>query len=144
MDNRRVQIYHADELRLDSMIPVGHFGNGYLVTNRLMGYPSFVVGDKIVVDEVEIGEIMAVVQAPMDDRWEVFYRVIAETVEAVPAAEVEAVPARRRTRKPKPAAPPAGLAQAEADARLASAMLASMEDAGGEGIPDAGGYEDEG
>ena len=143
MDNRRVQIYHADELRLDSMIPVGHFGNGYLVTNRLMGYPSFVVGDKIVVGEAESGEIMAVVQSPMDDRWEIFYRV-AETVEAVPAAEVEAVPARHRTRKPKPAAPPAGPAQAEAEARLASAMLASMEDAGGGDIPDAGGHENEG
>jgi len=146
MANRRVQIYHGDELRLDSLIPEEHFGDGYLVTNRLMGYPPFTVGDRIVVGEAESGEITAVVQSPMDDRWEIFYRVIAETVEAVPA---EAVPAKRRTRKPKPAAPPAGpaladAAQAEADGRLALAMLASMEQAGGERDPDVGGSEGEG
>jgi hypothetical protein len=158
MANKRVRIYHGDELRLDSLIPEEHFGRGFVVTNRLMGYPPFTVGDKIVVGEVEIGEILAVVQAPMDDRWEVFYRVIVETVEAVPAeavppAGVEAVPAqRRRVRKRKVTASPAGpvlaeaapAGQADADARLALAMLASMEGADGEGVPGAGGYEDEG
>lgn len=131
MANKHVQVFHEDELRFDTLIPEEHFGRGYLVTNRVMGTLPFVVGDKVVVGDAEVGLITAILTAPMDDRWEVFYQVIAEVEAAAvaPPAEAGAVPARRR-RKPKavPAAvaPPA-LAEGEADAQRAKEMLAMME-----------------
>jgi len=143
MANIHVVVSVRDEVRLDSLIPEEHFGGGYFVTNRIMGVPSFTVGARVTIGDAEIGEIVAISQAALDDRWEVHYTTLAEI--AIPA-EAEVVPAKRqRVRKPRAAASPAGPvlteAEAEADARLALAMLASMEGAGGD--PDAGGHEDQ-
>jgi hypothetical protein len=137
MANIHVVVSVRDEVRLDSLIPEEHFGGGYFVTNRIMGVPSFTVGARVTIGDAEIGEIVAISQAALDDRWQIHYTTLAEIAKP---AEVEVVPAKKRVRKPRVAAPPAGAAQAEADAQLASAMLASIDGTGGD--PGAGGHEE--
>lgn len=136
MANKHVVILMGDEVRLDCGIPADHFGQGYFVTNRIMGTLPFTVGARVVIEDEMIGQVVAIHPSALDDRWDIHYETVAEVAEQVPA-QTEAVPATRRRRRKKVTPPPApaeiGPVEAEAAIAQASATLREIET----GVPDA-------